>query len=365
MRRAVLNLALLLASLTFAFFSLEAAVRVITAFDDNYLDELMNYQPAAGDRDLNFADFIRTVDDDLVIYELRPGVRGRFMGHELSINGLGMRDRERNREKPPGVFRIIGLGDSHAFGWGVAQEETYLSRLEAMLQERNPGRRFEVLNLGVPGYNTVQELQIFTLRAAELSPDMVIINYVDNDMDLPNFLTRRPDLLTVRRSFLKELVGRRLAAIRGSSRLPPTLSPVVPDEQSQRYQMPEERIPERFRPLYGWENMRGAFGRLARLARERGIPYVLLLNMDDYSFRLAGKTPTVLPRRIRELVAYCAAEGYLVVDPQDRIFTYLQSQGLGNDAIWIKKNDSHSNALRHQFLADELLARIAEGGYLE
>lgn len=217
----------------------------------------------------------------------------------------------------------------------------------------------------MPGYNTVQELQIFTLRAAELSPDMVIINYVDNDMDLPNFLTRRPDLLTVRRSFLKELVGRRLAAIRGSSRLPPTLSPVVPDEQSQRYQMPEERIPERFRPLYGWENMRGAFGRLARLARERGIPYVLLLNMDDYSFRLAGKTPTVLPRRIRELVAYCAAEGYLVVDPQDRIFTYLQSQGLGNDAIWIKKNDSHSNALRHQFLADELLARIAEGGYLE
>jgi len=350
--------------MTIALLLLEVGVRIVMSFNRNYLDELVNYRPAQGSEEVGLADIILPVEDDLLVYALRPGVQGFFMGRELSINALGMRDRERRSEKAPEKFRILGLGDSHTFGWGVGREETYLARLEEMLNERAGGERFEVLNMGVPGYNTVQEVQAFSRRAGELSPDMVIINYVHNDMDLPNFLTRRPDLWTLRKSYLGGLVHRRLAIARGSHLLPASLAPVPPDEETMHYRMPEERIPERFRPLYGRKNMVAAYLRLARVARERGIPYVLLFNMDDYQNRLRGRTPTVLPYETRGLAALCEEEGYLVVDPQERIFRYLTENGLGTETLWISETDSHTNAIRHRFVAEELLDRLETAGLL-
>ena len=363
MNRLKTNFLLLSFSVVVTFLALEAGVRAVTAFDRNYLDELVNYRSSGEERDLTLADMIRPVSDDLLVYELRPGVRGSFLGHDLVINSLGMRDVERLRAKEEGVFRILSLGDSHAFGWGVAMEETYAAQLEEML-EKEAGGEFEVLNMGVPGYNTVQEVQAFVRLAGELSPDMVLINYVNNDMDLPNFLGSRPNLLTPRKSYLLELVRRRVAIIRGSRLFPAGLSRVEPDTKSKRYRMPEDRIPERFRPLYGWENMKEAYRELGRLARERGIPYVVLFNMDDYSFRLAGKTPTVLPRNVREVAALCGEEGYLVVDPQDRVAAYLEENGLGTQAVWITPKDSHTNVLRHRFVAEELYERLRSAGYL-
>jgi lysophospholipase L1-like esterase len=363
-RRAAVNVSLALASVMTTLLFLEIGVRIVMSFDRNYLDEIVNFRPAQGGEELSLADIILPVEDDLLVYVLRPGVQGLFMGRKLSINSLGMRDRERRSEKAPGVFRILGLGDSHTFGWGVGREETYLARIEEMLNERAEGQKFEVLNMGVPGYNTVQEVQAFSRRAGELSPDMVIINYVHNDMDLPNFLTRRPDLWTLRKTYLGGLVRRRLAIARGSHLLPASLSPVPPDEETMHYRMPEERIPERFRPLYGRENMVAGYLRLARLARERGIPYVLLFNMDDYRHRLLGRTPTVLPYETRELAALCKEEGYVVVDPQERVFRYLTENSHGTEALWISETDSHTNSIRHQFVADELLNRLETAGLL-
>ena len=55
---------------------------------------------------------------------------------EYKHNSLGFRDVEHDTLKPEGVFRIIGLGDSFTYGAGASFKETYLYRLEAMLNER-------------------------------------------------------------------------------------------------------------------------------------------------------------------------------------------------------------------------------------
>ena len=78
----------------------------------------------------------------------------------------------------------------------------------------------------------------------------------------------------------------------------------------------------------------------------------------------SGKTPTVLPRNVREVAALCGEEGYLVVDPQDRVAAYLEENGLGTEAVWINPGDSHTNALRHRFVAEEIHDRLLAGGYL-
>jgi hypothetical protein len=337
---------------------LEVGIRVFASFDRNSFDRLESAPRTVEGRELTLADLIRPSSDERIVYELRPNVRGMFMGRELAISSLGYRDEERELRKKPGVFRIIGLGDSHMFGFGVRREETFVSQLEQRLRERFPGRDIEVWNLGVPGYNTVQEVETFASKSEALQPDLVIINYVNNDMDLPNFLAAPPDLWTIRKSYLAELAERRLALLRGKNVLPMGLFGLDPDEETKRYLFDPTRIPERYRALAGWDHMESAFDRLADLARARSIPVLLLFNMDDYTHRLAGKTPDVRPRSVRELAAHCASKGYVVVDPQDRVTQYLEAHGLDSSAIWLSPSDSHTNPLRHRLVAEELADAI-------
>src|SRR5262245_30252165 len=159
--RNVLTLgALVGGSVLVTLLALEIGVRVIGALDRNSIERLADDLPVEPGRELRMADLIRRSDDDRIVYELRPGTLGRFLGHEVRIIALGMRDRPRSAAKPAGVFRILVLGDSQLFGWGVGQEESFAPVLESLLAARDP-HRFEVLNAGVPGYNTVMEARVF------------------------------------------------------------------------------------------------------------------------------------------------------------------------------------------------------------
>ena len=87
-----------------------------------------------------------------------PGITTSIQGIEISINSYGFRDHEFSVKKPEDVCRIVALGDSLTFGQGVPLASTYPKQLERLLNEKmGGGPRFEVLNAGVQGYNTVQE----------------------------------------------------------------------------------------------------------------------------------------------------------------------------------------------------------------
>jgi lysophospholipase L1-like esterase len=100
---------------------------------------------------------------------------------------VAMRDREHTINKPEGVFRILGLGDSYLWGQGVKREEICLTKLEPLLQDAVPGKQIETINTGVSALNTSAELAV--LRGAGLSydPDLVIVHYALNDVELDVF----------------------------------------------------------------------------------------------------------------------------------------------------------------------------------
>ena len=81
---------------------LELGVRIVAAFDTNYFDEIVARQAPTPGRELTLADLIRPSADDLIVYGLRPGAQGRFLGQPVAINSLGMRDGERALERRPG-----------------------------------------------------------------------------------------------------------------------------------------------------------------------------------------------------------------------------------------------------------------------
>ena len=74
------------------------------------------------------------------------------------------------------------------FGWGVDDDETYLTRLTQRLTEHFSPVRWEALNTVVPGYNTVMEVETLRRRALHYGPDLVLVHYVGNDRRLPYFL---------------------------------------------------------------------------------------------------------------------------------------------------------------------------------
>ncbi len=106
----------------------------------------------------------------------------RLGRNRVSLNSHGFRDDEMPLEKPPGERRILVLGDSVTFGWGVDQGEDFPARLEALLRKQQGGA-WQVINSGVNGYNSQQQAEFFATKGIRFQPDIVLLVYVANDVD--------------------------------------------------------------------------------------------------------------------------------------------------------------------------------------
>lgn len=99
----------------------------------------------------------------------------------VRTNAAGFRDVERQQDKPPGVLRIAVVGDSFTEAIQVPREKSYSYRLERMLDER--GYRVQVLNFGVSGFGTAQELEMLRHEVLAYQPDLVILQvFPGNDI---------------------------------------------------------------------------------------------------------------------------------------------------------------------------------------
>jgi hypothetical protein len=127
------------------------------------------------------------VPDETRGWALRPGVEGWYRKEGAAyvrVNGDGLRDREHERRKGPGVLRVALLGDSYAEALQVEQEAAFWSIAEARLNSSCGGlrgRAVEFVNFGVSGYGTAQ--QLFTLREKvwAYEPDVVLLTVTTNN----------------------------------------------------------------------------------------------------------------------------------------------------------------------------------------
>ena len=116
----------------------------------------------------------------LLGYDGLPNVRGRFHGQTVTHNSHGNRGPEAAFAKPAGVRRVVVMGDSQAWGYGVGDGDTIPAQL-ARLLEKDGGARWEVLNLGVGGYGTDQSFLKYLLQGARYAPDVVVLTVFKND----------------------------------------------------------------------------------------------------------------------------------------------------------------------------------------
>ena len=121
--------------------------------------------------------------DPEIRYVLAPNQQGWIDDGLVTVNAQGFRSRTPTAlPKPNGRFRIVTLGDSVAIGMGVADDETFSAQTERLLRQRFPGKDLDVVNLGVPGYDTRQEVGLLRRHVAELKPDLVLVGFYSNDV---------------------------------------------------------------------------------------------------------------------------------------------------------------------------------------
>lgn len=121
--------------------------------------------------------------------------------YEVCLNKDGFRDINYSVKKPEGTTRIAALGDAVTFGQGVENNETWPSYLQRSLERRYPSQNFQVMNYGIPFVGTKQEVIWFNRTGRKYDPDIVVLQYMDND---PQNLTRVSELTTRYRNRLPE-----------------------------------------------------------------------------------------------------------------------------------------------------------------
>jgi hypothetical protein len=161
---------LTLSSIFISLIIVEIAIRVLDPLGVSYFEAASRYH-------------LDKLPDPILVYKHAPSLQRTYQGVRVSINKLGLRDRNLEK-KQDGELRILLLGDSVTFGWGVPIEASFGRKLESTLASKL-GRPVRTVNAGVGSYNTVQEYAVLRTYADVIEPDVVVLLYVPNDI-VPN-----------------------------------------------------------------------------------------------------------------------------------------------------------------------------------
>jgi lysophospholipase L1-like esterase len=282
-----------------------------------------------------------------LIFRLPPSHDGRvhIPAPERDVpyrtNADGFRDpaRAAKRQRVP---RVLVLGDSYTFGWGVADHQPYPQRAEALLRER--GIDVEVITAGVPGYNTEQEAFLLRELLPRYRPDVVVVGYVMNDAE-PQQNVPQPPGLTYRYAWswawedARELVRRRL--LHDADWVSP--NKWLPDSDYARGFA--EGSPR-------WRESKAALACASADCRRAGLPLIVLILRDFTKAFDASYPDTAIHRAV---VGWGKELG---IETTDLLPLF---EGQDHRSFWVE-GDGHPNARAHGVIAralrDRILARL-------
>ena len=123
----------------------------------------------------------------------------------VSSNKDGLRAVGMDRAKSDGIHRIMTLGCSTTFGWGVSDDETYPAQLATLISEAGHGNT-EVVNGGQPGYTSFQGRWLWSQVLKDYAPDVVLLGYVVQDARKAAYSDKSQAVLQGDHRFLKDHV---------------------------------------------------------------------------------------------------------------------------------------------------------------
>ena len=271
-----------------------------------------------------YARDVKIVDPDPLIGHRHGANRSaELMRVSVATNSRGLRDREYSFEKPPGMLRVIMLGDSFTEGWGVPEKDTYVRRIERLYAEH--GTKAEVINTGVGNWNTVQEVEFFLTDAYRYNPDIVVLNFTFNDAEpVPH---EEPPSLWLRYCYSCVFLYGRYDALK-------------------RRFLGEREWDAYYLGLFGdgttqgWRDAKAALKKLADYCKEHGIKLLMVNHPELHD---------VQHYRLQRITDFAQAAAVEYAMPFVDMLPYLKDQE--SSSLWVTPPDPHPNALADKFIA--------------
>lgn len=266
------------------------------------------------------------------------------------INSLGMRGPEIDENKTTGTYRILALGDSFTFGIGVRDEDTFVRRIEKQLnaQATSAPTRYEVLNAGVEGYNTRDEVITLEHRWLKLQPDVVLITFYLNDAYADfTFLNRgeaqgvgaEKPLNLAQYSYVYDYAQHALHVRRESQRIKAFY-------QRQFFSKADQFLDNPGSTNVDWTHSRRALERAVQLSRQHNFRLALVIFPELYSLN-ADYPFTAIHRHVQQT---CQQLGISTYDLLDAF------KGHRDKDLWVHPADHHPNEIAHEIAARAILA---------
>jgi lysophospholipase L1-like esterase len=283
------------------------------------------------------------------VYPSNP--RGYFdadNGVIMSVDRWGMRRRAEDTEqaKPAGTTRILLLGDSFAFGVGVRDEDTFARRIEARLAA-TAGRRVEVLNAGVQGYNTHDEVVYLEKEWLAFEPDIVLVVFYLNDAYDDSAILNNGEALGIyyeqpggllKVSRLWDLIQHKFQQRRTSK--------AIEQFYHQRYfAEASEFLENPGSTRVDWTACKQALAHAADLSRQRGFKLGVVIFPELY--HLDARHPFADVYALVE--RSCADLGIPTLNLFKTTF-----RGRDPRELWVHPTDHHPNEIAHRVAADAI-----------
>jgi len=252
--------------------------------------------------------------DSEKVFGLRSNNDSYYHGGHFTTNSHGLRGQEISLEKPENTVRVLVVGDSVSFGHGVNDDQIFSYVLEQSLNEYLVEQKVavaaEVINTSVPGNSPFQEYHDMK-RGLAFSPDIIVLQITLNDIIEPfarwifkDMGMEEGDLEIISHDYvlgkhnisnLDHILRQKSAlylflkdiAVRIRFRDPTGAHIAQKAAQKENYNAALLVLePENPEVVEEWENALSWIRRMAALARERNIPFVILATPFDFQFTL-------------------------------------------------------------------------------
>lgn len=259
----------------------------------------------------------------------KPNVQVKLMGVMVETNSDGLRDKEYSIKRNK-AYRIIFLGDSSTFGWGVEKESTFEYLIEEKLNLAHPA---EIINFGIGNYNTEQEVNLFLEKGLKYQPDKVVVFYSINDAEkIPQkyklWFFGYSRLFTFYWSKISILVSN----IYGSASYKEYYSNLYHNGFS------------------GWTRAEKAFLRLKNVCDNNGIKLQVVLLPETHDF-----VNYPFKNEHNFITAFLKSHAISVIDLAPFFESYTEPAKL----LWVANDDAHLNANGHKLVAEYVFDFIA------
>jgi len=323
---------LLTLSIVLSCIFLEILLRVrIRNAGKNNEDTFRNLQhtsvPAPGTR-VTLREIIQLSPNPMIVYDLIPGISVQFMGGQMRTGQDGFRTTPGSKDGT-NAFCIIGLGDSVMFGWGVNDDETYLSHIARQLNPGPSSQPVKVINMCVPGYNTVMEVETLKQKGLQHHPKLVLIHFVENDLWLPNFICRDSHHSELTSSYLLSSISR-------------TFGGNLKTESFGRLADSTSKVPEKYANMVGEQAFSRAIHELCALGTRHGFKVVLITTWEVPAFISKASTEA----------------GFPIIELGSIIHEYCTKNGITEfqgSPLTISKKDPHFSPIAHKLASDRIL----------